>query len=152
MPRQKIISRLQEIDDFIQLIETERDDDKRNLLIRLCCIRISGNIERCIEIIFTEYLDRRSHPRIKNFVKKVFNKGTNYKSQKIVNMLGSFDTDWGAQMTSFLDQSERRDRMNSIYNNRVQIAHGHSVSLTTSRLKEFNEVHREVINMIADKS
>jgi hypothetical protein len=75
---------------------------------------ISGSLKRCIEVIISSYLDRRAHARIKNFTMGFFERGTNYKAQRLIDILSRFDPTWGQLMKEFLEENERADRMNSI--------------------------------------
>jgi RiboL-PSP-HEPN len=74
---------------------------------------------------------------------------TNANSERLQNLLGSFDPDWRQTLESFL-VDELKDAVDSIVNLRNTIAHGGSVGLTYQRISDYYARVQRVVDRIAE--
>ena len=94
-------------------------------LARYGAVLICGYVERCAEVIIIERLARKAHPRVINFVKSHFKRGTNYNCIAISELLERFDLDWARRFREFCDSNAQHvTEIESAYNLRNSIAHG----------------------------
>lgn len=143
-------NRIGSVEKFINLtIPTVDDELVRAYLRRLACVMISGNIEKCIFVIMSSYIERKSHDTIASYVKSSLDRATNYKCQRIVELFHRFDPAWGGQIEDFFSNNpDVKLDVDSIYNNRNQIVHGQSVDIGETKLNSFYESHCKVIENI----
>lgn len=131
------------------IVTSSPDAYLSTLLCRYLCILLSGNIERCIHLILAEYARQHSDARLQKYIFDKFEKGTNYRTQKIIEVLSGFDPDWGRKFEEFIKIKERKDQLDSIYRLRITIAHGNAVDVRLNSIREYFEVHSEAIKFIA---
>ena len=116
----KVKQSIKEIDNAIQLAESQEDDELKSHLANLVCIRVSGLVE--------------------NFLK------TNLKESKLRDTLGLFSTEWQEQFERFIqDNQQLKASLDSIITNRNNIAHGQHVSLTLKSVKQYYDDIKVVI-------
>ena len=124
---------------FNQVPKAE-DEELQSYLCRLGAVMVCGYIERSIEIIILNKLDKRAHPRILSFVKGHFQRGTNYDCNAITQLLHRFDTQWAQKFQEFVSTNEELDRsISSCYGARNAIAHGISQGLGQRILQKYFE-------------
>jgi len=113
------------------------DEKTASYICRLGSVQICGNLERCIEIIIVSRLDR-SPAQVRNFLKRYFERGTNYDCERICQLLYRFDSSWGHSFEEFLKHNESiKESISSCYAVRNQVAHGGSQSLGPSILRQY---------------
>jgi hypothetical protein len=145
--RQVIDSRKRKLDSYFQ-----RADDKalpEELMADLSkfgAVLVCGYVEKCVEIIILERLDRRAHPRVLSFLKTHFRRGTNYNCKAISELLERFDTNWARDFRDFCDANERHAAsLDSAYALRNSIAHGGDANRGMKGIKElYNSAHAVV--------
>ncbi len=150
MIQAEIDSRLKRAKSAIDAISQASPDPYiSTLLYRYICVLLSGNIERCIHLILSEYAKRHSDARMQKYISSRFERGTNYQAQRIIETLSGFDPAWGKEFDDFCKLKERKDRLDSIYRLRITIAHGNDVDVRPETARQYYEVHAEVIRFIA---
>ena len=116
-------------------------------LARYLCVLISGYLEQAVKELALEHVRQRSHPSVQRYVEARLNSLTNMNSQRLLELLGSFDPDWRKEMEKYL-VDELKDAVDSIVNLRNTIAHGGSVGVTIARVVDYyNRVNRVVDRM-----
>jgi len=111
------------------------------------CVLVSGFIEKALSEIVLEHARRTGAPSLQRFVEKNTARFTNANSEKVLQLLGSFDPDWRHAMESIL-VDKYKDSFDSVVSLRHQIAHGSSVGITYARIKTHFETIIEVIEHI----
>lgn len=107
---------------------------------RYLTIQVSGFMEEALEVIFSEYIDGGSSERIANYAKRQIAYGRkNPKTDKFRSLLETFSPEWACQFEEFVNHEGVKDALDSVMNNRHQIAHGRSVGITIIRIKEYYE-------------
>lgn len=113
------------------------------------CILVSGFIEKSLAEIVLEHARRVSAPSVQKFVETNTARFTNANSKKVLELLGSFDSDWRYKVEQVL-VDQYKDAFDSVVGLRHQIAHGHSVGVTYARIKQYFVAIAEIIDFIQD--
>lgn len=113
---------------------------------RYLCVLVSGFIEKALSEIVLEHARRVGAPSLQRFVEMNTSRFTNANSEKILQLLGSFDPDWRAKIERILID-EHKDAFDSVISLRHQIAHGCSVGVTYARMKDY---FRSIVEVIED--
>ena len=116
---------------------------------RYLCVLVSGYIEKAMAEIVLEHARRASAPSLQKFVERNTARFTNANSEKILQLLGSFDLDWRNAMESVL-VDRNKDAFDSVVSLRHQIAHGSSVGVTYARIRDYFDAIVDVIDRIQD--
>jgi hypothetical protein len=122
------------------------DVELQSQLARFLCVLSSGLIEQAVIQTLTSYAQRRSHPDVARYVGASVARLWNAKFEDILTVLGHFSPVWRDHFeTNTLP--EVKDAIDSIVNNRNQIAHGAQTGIS---LVTFMEYHKRVKVFIAD--
>lgn len=100
------------------------------------CVLVSGFIEKSLSEIALEHARRVGPPSLQRFVERNTSRFANANTEKVLQLLGSFDPDWRNHLEHVL-VDERKDALDSVVGLRHQIAHGRSVGVTHVRIKEY---------------
>ena len=68
---------------------------------RYLCVLISGFLEQSVIELLLEHVRTHSSPSIEQHVERRLRQFTNAKTQKLIDLLGSFDEDWRREMEGF---------------------------------------------------
>jgi hypothetical protein len=150
--RHAVDSRCRRIDSFFARASAENiDEEISSDLARYGAILASGYVERCIEVIILDRLQTRAQPRVLQFVKSWFKKGSNYDCEAIYQLLMRFDVDWGAKFKTFTEGNpELIESMTSIYTLRNSVAHGGDQNRGLKGVKTLFEDAKIVIEGVID--
>lgn len=120
-----IASREQKLDSFFARAKMAKDDELKSDLARFGIVLVCGYVERCVELVILDRLISRAHPRVLNFIKSHFKRGTNYDCEAIFQLLIRFDQNWAnAFRSSLLGNDSWASSLSSAYSLRNSIAHG----------------------------
>lgn len=118
-------------------------------LCRFGTVLICGNVERSLEIIVLERLSKKAHPRILEFIKSHFKRGTNYDCSAIAQLLNRFDTDWYRSFEAFVAANgDVKEGISSCYALRNATAHGGTGNIGARRLTELFDLSKQLISGI----
>lgn len=145
----KIVSIQQRIDNLEVKAKTEPVSSDRELqaqIARFLCVLSSGLIEQALIITLDNHAKSLSQRRIAQFVSYKLSRIQNAKFEDILVTLGRFDPEWRDYFEENTSR-EIKDSIDSIVNNRNQIAHGGQagISLTT-----FSGYYKSLKAFIAD--
>lgn len=104
---------------------------------RYLCVMVAGLVENGLKEIISEYLNSKTHKPIANYATSYLTKFQNPKSEKILELVGLFKSEWRKELEIFLSNEGRKDAIDSIMNNRNQIAHGKDVGITVVNVKNY---------------
>ena len=116
---------------------------------RYLCVLVSGYIEKAVVAFVLEHARQRGGPTLQRFVELRTKRFTNAKASRVQELLGSFDPNWRQELEDFLVE-ERKVAVDSIVSLRNVIAHGGSVGLTYSRIREYYEHAQRVVDRVGD--
>ena len=132
-----LLSEKQRIDNlFDRISELPVNDEFHAHWSRYLCVLISGFIENAMRILLTEYSKNKSHPNVSNYVSKQIKGITNLNNERILQLLGSFDSKWRTVVEQKISDAQK-DAIDSIVANRHNIVHGRSVGITITRVKNY---------------
>jgi RiboL-PSP-HEPN len=115
---------------------------------RYFCVRTAGIIENGIAEIYSEFAKRTSVRQVGSYAASRLKKIQNPNAEKITIVARSFDARWASALEKYLEENGRKDAIDSVMNNRNQIAHGKDVGITIPRISEYLEKSVEVLEFI----
>ena len=131
-----IEQRYESLKSDVELACATDDEQVGVALRRYCTVLICGFVERSVEIIVLERLKNRAHPRVLNFVKSHFRRGTNYDCPAISNLLERFEPSWKREFDEFIRINEEEvEALRSTYSVRNSVAHGGMTNISAAVLK-----------------
>lgn len=123
--RHAIESRERKLDEFFARAKGAGDDELKSDLARFGTVLVCGYVERCVEVVILNRLTKKAQPRVLDFIKSHFKKGTNYDCEAICQLLMRFDPKWEATFRSMIDKNDQWSMsLASAYSLRNSIAHG----------------------------
>jgi hypothetical protein len=106
-------------------------------LTEYICIRVSGFLEQAVRQIFYELARRKGDRALARFVSEQLSWETNFNAERLCNVIGRFDPDWQRDMEAYLQDDNRKNALDSIKNNRNNLAHGEWVGVGLATMKEW---------------
>jgi hypothetical protein len=128
----RIVGALQRINNLEARARTEpvsSDDELKAHIAQLLCVLSSGLIEEAIRLTLTGFATARSSPEVASFVASRIAEFQNPRFEKIMVLLSAFNPAWRTHFESG-SSNEVKDAIDSIVNNRHQIAHGRQVGIS----------------------
>lgn len=136
------------IDDlFVRINKFGGDPIDKALLTQYLCIRVSGFLENCVRIIFTEYSAIRAIDHVKTFVDNKLDRFPNPSYGAILDLTKQFNDKWQSNLQKVL-VSKHQTSLESIIRNRNKIAHGQSSTINLTDLKTYYDDAVEVIEKL----
>ena len=153
MSNQTVFRHKQRLDHVFELADNIADDEHElsGHFARYLCVLASGFIEVSVRAIFEDYARRCSHSNVSSFVnKKLERHHRNLKWNKILDLVGEFSLDWRRRLEECID-SELQSGVDSIVNDRNQIAHGGDSGISYGRVRQYYESAVEVVKLIDEE-
>lgn len=151
MKNQEISSNKQELDYLFEKVTAfSADTYLQSHWARYLCILVSGFLETSVRIIYREYAKDKAIPQVANFVEGKLQDFQNPKMEKILQLTGLFSKEWENDLRRETE-GELKDAVDSIANNRNQIAHGGSVGISYSQIKSYYDRAIKVIELIENQ-
>lgn len=116
---------------------------------RYLCVLVAGFLEQAIIELVLEHVRTHSDSSIQRHVEQRLRRFTAAKTQRIIELLGSFDSDWRIDLERYL-VDEHKDAVNSIVDLRHTISHGRSIVVTMARVQDYYIRVKHVVEHIAD--
>lgn len=140
----KIIQHKQKLDALFVQASTITDMRMQGEWAKYLCVLASGYLENSIRILITEYISKNSSPKIQRFNDPQISNLTNCKHGKIVKTLEQFDVNWASTFVNEVDAKSKipdeiKDSIDSLVQNRHDIAHGKNVGVGYVRVKTYFE-------------
>lgn len=127
------------------------DERVASYICRLGSVQICGNLERCIELILVARLADRSPKQVGKFLRRYFQRGTNYDCERISQLLYRFDSDWGHNFEASIRENDLlKESISSCYAVRNSVAHGGTLSLGPKILKQYFDASLAVVKNLED--
>lgn len=123
------------------------DDELRSSLARYACVLTSGYLEEAIRVLVGGWCDGKSHPHVRAYVGRQLDWFSNPKLGKILDELAHFSAAWHDSFEAALTDEEK-DAVNSVVNNRHQIAHGRNVGVSTVPMKRYFNDCKSVVRKL----
>jgi hypothetical protein len=148
----ELLAQKDKLDDLFHLVQKCPIGDPVQVhLTHYLCVRVCGFLERSIRQIYYEHARRRSAATIATFVSKRLARLPNPKSTALCQLAGQFSPVWATDLEAFLGE-ERKDAVDSIVNNRNNIAHGNSVTFGLASLRDWYKGVLEVVEFLEQQT
>lgn len=148
MKTKNIIAERDRIDELFQKVKTfPVDPEVSSHCAKYLCVIVNGFIENCLREIFRQYAEKRASSEIVNYVTS----GLEWEShspnfETILQIASRFDSNLREEFEKV--DPELKDSVNSVVNNRHQIAHGKSVSLSYARMEEYYKKIKDFVDIM----
>ena len=120
---------------------------------RYLCVLTAGFLENAVAEVYGQYVRSSASPAVANFAMSRLEGISNPKAGRFVETATSFSRRWGEDLDAFLNEDGqwRRNAIDSIMNNRHQIAHGESTRISVGRVREYLPGCIEVVEFIENQ-
>jgi hypothetical protein len=145
----RIVGAQQRIDNLEAKAKTEPislDPELQSQIARFMCVLSSGLIEQALIQILSAYARKRSSQNVARYVAANVARLRNAKFEDVLVILSHFSSDWREHF-EISTPIDVKDAIDSIVNNRNQIAHGGQVGIS---LATFMGYYKRVKSFIAD--
>src|SRR5437868_11143105 len=88
----------QQLDELFKAASNLSDIEMQSHLSRYLCVLVSGFLENTVELCLSEYSRRGTNVAVANFVSVKLRGFQNPKMSAILELLGSFNSDWNAEL------------------------------------------------------
>lgn len=104
---------------------------------RYLCVRSAGFVENGVREIYGSFVENGAGAPVASFAAFHLRQVQNPNTHRILEIAGSFKSEWRADLEQFVDIDGRREAIDSIMQNRHQIAHGAYSGVTVARVNEY---------------
>lgn len=112
------------------------------------CILCAGFLENSITAVFSDYVRGKAAPPVANYAITSLERIQNPKTQRFLEVAAAFDRSWEAELRKFVALENRGEAVDSIMNNRHQIAHGKQSGITITQLRNWFEKSLEIVDFL----
>lgn len=134
---------------FERIKRIHADAELQSDFAKYLCILVSGFVETRVKELILEHTRQKSGPSVQRFVESRMRRGTNFKSERLSKLLGSFNPEWERNIATVL-VDEKKDALNSVVSLRNGIAHGQSVGITFQSISTYYKQIILIIDAVAD--
>ncbi len=146
MPILSVERRQSTLDNLFQKVGGIDDLALQAEFSRYLCIRVSTYVEQSVEEILTAYAKKRSNDTVGRFVEESVRRN-NLKSKRLLEHVARFDPEWSKELESYM-KGERKDALDSVVDNRNNIAHGDPPGITYHRIALYYERVKEIVSRL----
>jgi hypothetical protein len=150
MTYQEVMQYRRHLERLFEKIRDVEDEELKANWSKYLCVLTSGFLEISVRTIYGEYARRRSHPNVGDFVEGHLSRFQNPKMEKILQITQHFNAGWRQKLEA-ATEGELKDAVDSIVNNKNNIAHGNQVNITYGTMKRYFDDAVRVIEMIEDQ-
>ena len=122
---------------------------------RYLCVVVAGFLETGLQTLYTEFAENSASEHVAHYVRGRLERVTNPNARRFVEVARSFNRRWGEQLEEYLDletdRGSRKNALDSIMNNRNQIAHGGAVRISVSLVRDYLDLVVQVLEFIEDQ-
>jgi RiboL-PSP-HEPN len=147
MRNRRISQNKDRLDNLFEQAKQIKDVEMLGHWSRYLCVLVSGFIETSIQAILLDYADKKSAPEISHFVSQQVRDFQNAKMSKILALLGDFSPTISASIEAATD-GELKESVDSIVQNRHQIAHGQTTGISLVTVKKYYENVVKVLEIV----
>ena len=138
----KIHANKQKLDNLYLKVSTVPNAQDKVEWSKYLCVLTAGFIEESLRVLLMEFAKNNSSKQIQRYLEKEIGHITNCKTERIIEVLNKFDIRWATDFEKDIkDKSpidkEIKDSLDSVVSNRHLIAHGKSVGMSYTTIKEY---------------
>lgn len=140
----KILQHKQRIDKLFEEVSHISDMKMQGEWAKYLCVLSSGYLENSMRILLTDFMSQNSSLEIQRFNEPLIGSLTNCKHGKIIKTLEQFDINWANTFSHEIAakskiENEIVDSIDSLVQNRHDIAHGKSIGIGYVSVKKYYE-------------
>lgn len=140
----------QRLDDtFKRASRLKGDPELSSDFARHLCVLVSGFLEQAAIELLLEHVRQRSPQSIQRHIGQHLRRFSSAKANNLIALFGSFDLAWEADLKLYL-VDQYKDAVDAVVDLRHNIAHGRDTVVTMSRITEYYDHVKEVVEHIAD--
>lgn len=128
----------------------DADIELQSDFAKYLCVLVSGYVETCVAELAIEHCRKRAHPTVSNYASTMLTRSGNLKSERLLQVIGAFDNAWRRELEAFLE-GRRKDALDAVVDLKNKIAHGETVTITLSRIREHHVAIQEIVDFIEKK-
>ena len=149
----RIVQQKQRLENLFKEISNITDMRMQGEWARYLCVLSSGYLENSFRIIINEYIERNSSTNVQKYCDPIVSNLTNFKHSKIVKTLELFDLGWASSFSTEIEAKSKipeeiKDSIDSLVQNRHEIAHGKNVGIGYLSVQKYFEKAHIVIEII----
>ena len=150
MNSQELNSQLQRIDSVFDRSLDACGDSVEMLAhwAKYLCIFSAGLLENALQEIYSEFVRSAASEPVQNYAISRLSEIRNPKTFRFVEVAQSFKKSWGEELEGFVNEEGRREAIDSIMQNRHQIAHGKHSGITVAHVRDYLDKSVVVIEFI----
>lgn len=111
-------------------------------------VLVYGYLEQSVQQLLMQYVRDRSSRPVARYTNRRLERSRSMKYNNLVSLLGDFDPQWRTEFEYIIDERSRR-AIDTVTNNRHQIAHGGWTSMTVVVIRHEYEQIKGVIDDLA---
>jgi RiboL-PSP-HEPN len=112
-------------------------------------VLVAGFLEQAMIEVALEHVRTHSQISIQRHVDSRLRRFTSANTNKIIELLGSFDADWRLDLERYI-VDEYKDAVDSVVGLRHTIAHGRYVGVTMVGVRDYYDRVKNVVDHVAD--
>jgi hypothetical protein len=117
-------------------------------LAKYLCVQTSGFIEESLRLMLADYVKKRSNLIILHYLETHLSRITNCKNERILEILRAFEPSWEREYLSQISDTEIKNAIDSVINNRHNIAHGKSVGISLGTIENYYTNVKKAITIL----
>lgn len=135
---------------FTQVSTLSGDPELQSHWARYLCVLASGFIETSVREILSDYTRSKAHPRVLSYVEQQLGRFQNPRMEAILQLVGAFDPTWRSEL-EIATEGEVAAAVNSIVTNRHAIAHGRTIGLSYTMMRQYYLSCVKLLELIESK-
>lgn len=132
---------------FKRVKDLDHDPELQAHFARYLCVLVSGYLENALEEIFGAYAEQQASRPVANYVKRQLGNIHNPKMDRILDLSGAFNDTWREELETTISP-EVKAAVNSVVNNRNQIAHGKQTGISYVTMRDHYQRINDLIKIL----
>jgi len=130
----------------------EEDEEFQSHFAKYICILCSGFMENAVELIYSDFIKRiTTSEELILFIESNLQKILNPNSEKLKNIVETFNKSWKKDLNDFLQIDEKSAALNYIIKQRHKIAHGEDSLVTLGKIRDYHLKTVEIIEFLENQ-
>jgi len=131
-------------------LSTDGDLELQGHWGKYLCVLASGFLENAICAVYIDFVSGAAAPHVRQYALKNLEKIQNPKAKRFVDVAYQFKKEWGDNLALYFKKyPEHKDAIDSIINNRHQVAHGKTTNnISVHRVRDYLEKSVKVVEFI----
>jgi len=147
--RTEVDRQRQKLDATFQRASKITEPEVLSDFARYLCVLVSGFLEQAIIELILEHVRTHSHSSIQQHVEQRLRQFTTAKTQRIIELFGSFDANWRKDLEAYLVE-EYKAAVDSVVDLRQTVSHGRYADVTLVRIQNYYARVKDVIEHLAN--